>query len=157
MESFKEVLDLFKNLNIEKMFNQIMKELSNEIIELNQVEQLAEGVDANGVPIITKAAEFQRTGKPYAFRTINERRAAGLQVDKVDLNFSGRFWKTFRVEKVKNGWQVTAKFNMYGEDIRANFDSSYDFTGLTPNNLEVLVYNSVMPMLEKRIKAYLKI
>jgi len=154
MESFKEVVDLFKKFNIERMFDKIMRQLSDEIIQLNQIEQLSEGIDANDTRIITKTAEFQRTGKPYSFQAINERRARGLQVDNVDLNFTGKFWKTFRVKKVKDGWSVEAKFNLYGEDIRANFDSSYDFTGLTQNNTEVLVYNSVMPMLEKEIKLY---
>jgi len=157
MESFKEVVVLFETLDIPSMFDSIMKELSNEIIELNQIEQLAEGVDANELRIITKVAEFQRTGKPYSFRSINERRSNGLQVDNVDLKFSGAFWKTFKVVKVGGGWQVQADFNIHGEDIRENFDTIYDFTGLTENNLEVLVYDSIMPMLEKRIKSHLKI
>lgn len=157
MESIKEIIDLLRGLDIEQMFNSIMDELSNEIIELNQIEQLAEGIDANGERIISISAEEQRTGKPYAFRTINERRAAGLQVDNVDLKVRGIFWKTFKVVKVNNGWEVQANFNIHGEDIRANFDSSYDFTGLTRGNLEVLVYGSIVPKLENKIKEYLRI
>jgi len=157
MDSIAPILKLFKNFNIQKMFNEVMKGLHNEIIELNQIEQLSEGIDANETRIITDAAEFQRNGFPYSTMAVNERRAKGLQVDNVDLNFTGKFWRTFKVVKVKGGWEIRANFNLYGEDIRRNFDSSYDFTGLTQNNLEQLVYSSVLPELEKKIRNYFKI
>jgi len=157
MESFKEIIDLFEKFDIVPMFNDIMKELSKEIIELNQIEQLAEGVDALDQRIRTISAEEQGGGQVYAAFTIQERRAQGLQTSNVDLKFDGVFWKTFKVVKVGNGWQVQANFNVHGEDIRNNFDSKYDFTGLTTNNLEVLVYDSIMPKLEKRIRTYFKI
>ena len=156
MESFTEIKKLF-TFSIPDMINDIMMSLSKDIIELNQVEQLSEGVDAKNVRIITKAGEFQRTGYPYAYQTINERRAKGLQVDKVDLNFTGSFWKTFKVIKVSGGWNIEADFNIHGEDIRSNFDSSYDFTGLTDDNFDYLVNQLVFPELEKRIRKQLSI
>jgi len=157
MESFAEVINLFETFDLQLMFNSVMKELSNEIIELNQIEQLAEGIDAKETRIITKVAEFQRNGTPYSNMAVIERKAKGLQVDNVDLNFTGTFWKTFKVVKVGNGWEIQANFNLHGEDIRRNFDSSYDFTGLTQNNLEVLVYDSIIPKLTILIRKHFKI
>lgn len=157
MKSFSEVLNLFETLDIHSMFDDIMNELEHEIINLNQIEQLALGIDANGARIKTISAEEQKLGNVYSVFTIQERRAKGLQTSNVDLKDTVIFWKTFNVVKVSGGWQVQADFNVHGEDIRENFDSKFDFTGLTKNNLEVLVYDSILPRLEKRIKAHLKI
>lgn len=156
MKNFKEVVELF-DFSIEQMIDQIIIELSSEIIELNQIEQLQEGVDAFDQRIITISAEEQDAGNVYSFKAIQERNIRGLQVDNVDLNFTGDFWRTFRVTKVAGGWEVQADYNLHGDDIRENFDLKYDFLGLTENNLEVLIYGSVLPMLEKKIRARLKI
>jgi hypothetical protein len=157
MKSFSEVLKLFETLDIPSMFDSIMKELEREIIDLNQIEQLAEGIDANELRIKSISAEEQGLGNVYSIHTIPERKAKGLQTSNVDLKDTGTFWKTFKVVKVSGGWQVQADFNVHGEDIRENFDSKFDFTGLTQNNLEVLVFDSIIPRLEKRIKAHFKI
>jgi len=137
------------------MINKIMLDLSKEIIELNQVEQLAEGIDAQGQQIKTLVAEEQGLGNVYSSYTIIERKAVGLQTDKVDLKFSGVFWKTFKVKKIKDGFEVTANYNVHGEDIRENFNVNFDFLGLTDDNLEYFALNEVFPKLEKRIKTLL--
>ena len=56
MDSFKEVIALF-DFSFEKLINETMLELSTDIIELNQVEQLQEGIDALGQKIISISAE----------------------------------------------------------------------------------------------------
>lgn len=155
-KSFLEVKKLFR-FSIPKMINETMLELSNDIIELNQVEQLSEGIDALDQRIKTISAEEQGGGEVYSAFAIQERQAKGLQVDNVDLNFTGEFWKTFKVAKVSGGWMIQADFNIHGEDIHENFDSKYDFTGLTPDNLDYLVNQLILPRLEKKIKAKLGI
>ena len=156
MESFAEVINLFGTFDLQLMFNSVMKELSNEIIELNQIKQLADGYDANGLKIKTLKAE-QQGNKAYSSFTIGQRKAKGLQTSNVDLKDTGVFWKSFSVIKVNSGWQVQADFNIHGEDIMGNFDSKYDFTGLTQNNLEVLVYDSIIPKLTILIRKHFKI
>ena len=156
MESFLKIKKLFE-FSIPDMINDIMLSLNDDIIELNQVEQLSEGVDAKDQRIKTISASEQGAGNVYSFMAINERRAKGLQTDNVDLNFTGSFWKTFKVVKVNNGWNVEADFNIHGEDIRENFDSSYDFTGLTDENFDYLVNQLIFPELEKRIRKQLSI
>lgn len=156
LKSFKEVKKLF-DFSIPDMINDIMLELSDEIIELNQVEQLSEGIDALDQRIKTISAEEQGAGEVYSAFAIQERQAEGLQTENVDLNFSGVFWKTFKFKKVSGGWEIQVDYNVHGEDIRDNFDSKYDFDGLTPDNTEFLVRQYVIPRLNKRIKARLKI
>ncbi len=155
-KSFREVKKLFR-FSIPAMINDIMMGLNDVIIELNQVEQLSEGIDALDQRIKTISAEEQGAGEVYGAFAIQERQAEGLQTENVDLKFTGEFWKTFKIVKVAQGWEIQANFNIHGEDIRDNFDSSYDFTGLTPENLEFLVHQYVLPRLEKRIKERLKI
>jgi hypothetical protein len=156
MESFKEIVDLF-NFTIEDLLDEVMLELHQDIIELNQIEQLQEGIDALDQKIISISAKEQKLGNVYSVYTIQERKALGLQTDKVDLRVTGRFWNTFKVVKVSKGWQIQANYTVNGDDIRVNFDSKYDFTGLTDSNLEVLVYQYIMPLLEKKILNRLKI
>ena len=156
---FKSFLDIKKlfDFSIPDMINEIMLELNDEIIELNQVEQLSEGIDAKEQKIKSISATEQNAGNVYSFMAINERSAKGLQTNNVDLNFTGSFWKTFKVIKVQNGWMIEADFNIHGEDIKENFDSKFDFTGLTPTNLDYLVNQLVLQRLEKKIKAHLGI
>ena len=156
MESFKEIIELF-DFSFEDVFNETMMELSNDIIELNQIEQLQEGVDALGQKIKTISAEEQNQGNVYGFKSIQERSAKGLQIDNVDLKITGTFWDTFKLVNVDNGWKVEANYTVHGDDIRENFDSKYDFTGLTDNNLEVFVYQYLLPLLTKKIRLRLKL
>lgn len=156
MESIQDVIDLF-NFTIEGLLDEVMSELHKDIIELNQIEQLQEGIDALDQKILTIRADEQGLGNVYSVNTVNIRRAKGLQVRNVDLKDTGSFWDSFKVVKLTNGWQIQANYNIHGEDIRENFDSKYDFTGLTNNNLEVLVYQYIMPLLEKKIINRLKI
>ncbi len=156
MESFAKIKKLF-DFSISDMINDIMLGLNDEIIELNQVEQLSEGIDALGQRIRTISAAEENEGNVYSNFTIFKRGAEGLQTDNVDLKNTGAFWKSFKVVQVKNGWEIQADFNIHGEDIMFNFDSKFDFTGLTDDNIEFLVNQYVFPRLEKRIKAKLKI
>ena len=135
----------------------VLEYRGKDIIELNQIEQLQEGIDALGQKIVTISAEEQKAGNVYSFKSIQERGALGLQVDKVDLKITGTFWDTFKLVKVNNGWKVEANYTVNGDDIRENFESKYDFTGLTDNNLEVFVYQYLLPLLTKKIRSRLKL
>jgi hypothetical protein len=156
MQSFAEIKKLF-DFSIPDMINEIMLGLNDEIIGLNQGEQLSEGIDALGQRIRTISAAEENEGNVYSNFTIFKRGAEGLQTDNVDLKDTGVFWKSFKVGQVSNGWEITADFNIHGEDIMFNFESKFDFTGLTDDNIEFLVHTWVFPELEKRIKAKLKI
>lgn len=154
MESFQEVIDLFNGLDIDKMLSKIMDGLSDSLIEINQNDQLSFGIDTKGQVIETLASQGPNV---YAEFTIKERKKRGKQTKNVDLNVTGKFWKTFKVKKVSEGWEVTANFNLYDTDIRSNFNTKFDFLGLTPENLEDFVLKEVLPKLEIEIKRFLKI
>jgi hypothetical protein len=128
-----------------------------EVIELNQKEQLSEGDDALGQRIRTISAAEENEGNVYSNFTIFKRGAKGLQIDNVDLNDTGAFWKTFKVVKVANGWEVLADFNIHGDDILFNFESKFDFLGLTNENLDFFVFNTLLPQLITEVRKLKKI
>lgn len=154
MESFQEIIDLVNSLDIDKMLSKIMDGLSDSIIEINQEDQLSFGIDAKGQIIETLKSQGSNV---YAQFTIKERKKRGKKIKNVDLNFTGKFWQTFKVKKVSEGWEVTANFNLYDTDIRSNFNTKFDFLGLIPENLEDFVLKEVLPLLEIEIKKQLKI
>jgi len=156
MDSFKEIKELF-NFSIPEIINSIVLDNSQEIIELNQIEQLQEGVDALDQRIKTISAEEQGAGNVYGFRSIAERSAAGLQTDNVDLKITGALWASAKVVKVSKGWDIKYDWTIHGEDVRDHFDSKYDFAGLTPGNTEVFVYDTIIPELHKRVRAKLNV
>ena len=149
--SFEEVKRIF-DIDFKALVNESMFEIQKDIIELNQIEQLAEGVDALGQKIRTLKAEEQGQGNVYSEFTISQRKAKGLQADNVDLKFTGSFWKTFKLVKIPNGWEIQVDYTKGSDNIRDNFDSKYDFTGLTRNNMEVMVHTYLLPVLNRRLR-----
>lgn len=123
-------------------YNQIIqdtlkiKEVQQDMIDYNQKEQLAEGIDANEKEIRTISAVEQKQGENYSLYTIKQRQSKGLQVDKVDLKEKGAFWKTFSVKVNNDSSEIQANFSKGSDDIRDNFDKSYNFLGLTDNSKE---------------------
>lgn len=155
MDSFQEAIDLLNGLDVDKMLSKIMDGLSESIIKINQDDQLDFGIDAKGRIIKTDSAIG---GNVYAFATIKKRGERGKQTDNVDLNFTGKFWKTFKVKKVSEGWDVQADFDIHGDSIWENFsEGKFDFLGLTDENLKDFVLKEVLPKLEIEIKRFLKI
>lgn len=152
MEKFSDYKKYFE-IDIPEIIVEILneKEVKQDIIDYNQKEQLSEGIDSLGQRIETISSNEFPTGYPYGRQSVEERGKAGLQVENVDLNFSGAFWSTFDVKVTKEETEVLADWTMYGQDIRWNFDSRYDFLGLTDNSLENFVWLSVYGKLEKRL------
>ncbi len=142
------------DFSISEMINKIMKGLSDEIIELNQVEQLQEGIDAQGQKIKTLKAS---NGEVYAPLTIAIRKSHNLQTVNVDLKQTGKFYNTFKVVEKEKDFEVKADFEVHENDIRNNFRSEFDFLGLTKDNLEYLSFENILPELEKEIKTKLKL
>lgn len=134
---YKEVLKLDYN----KLVNETLQDenIQRDMIEYNQKEQLQEGIDSQGKVIETIASKEQNSGYPYSRFTVAKRSQKGLQVNKVDLNFSGTFWSTFEVEVRNDESEIKANFNVHGDDIRDNFSDDYDFLGLTKNSLQNFV------------------
>jgi hypothetical protein len=148
-DSFSDYIKVFDIDVNEEIYKILLKnEIQLEIIEYNQ-SQLQEGVDANEKKIITISAEEQNLGNVYSLFTIANRSEAGLQTRVVDLNYSGAFYRTFKVEVGKDSFKIFANYIKPDGDIRENFDSNYEFTGLTDDNLESFVWLVLYRELEK--------
>jgi len=150
---FTDYIKVF-DFSISEMINKIMKGLSDEIIELNQIEQLKEGIDTQGEQIKTLKAT---NGEVYAPLTIAIRESQNLQTDKVDLKQTGKFYNTFKVVENNKDFEVKADFEIHGDNIRDYFSPKFDFLGLTNDNLEYLAFENILPELEKQIKSKLKL
>jgi len=153
MDKFTDYINLLK-----VDYNKIVKEtlqdesIKKDMIEFNQKEQLQEGIDSNDKVIETIASKEQNSGYPYSKFTVSKRGAKGLQVNRVDLKDTGAFYDTFEVEVRNDESEIKANYNVHGEDIRDNFDSSYDFLGLTDDNLEGYTWQDLFPVFAKNLQ-----
>jgi hypothetical protein len=138
--------------NIPKMIAVSIEATKGEIIKYNQDDQLQSGIDSRGEKIETLRSKEQNSGLPYALFTVQQRAKRGLQVDKVDLKFNGDFYKTFKVKVTDKQTEVMADFNKEDGDIRDNFDSSFDFLGLTDDNLEGYTWQDLFPVFAKNLQ-----
>jgi hypothetical protein len=129
---FKPVFDI----NMNDILKTIMqnKEVQDSIISYNQ-EQLSQGLDAKGQRIETIAATEQNTGYPYSIYTVKLRGSEGLQVNNVDLKVTGDLWASMEVKVNNTNAEVLADMQKSDGNVMDNFDKSFDFWGLTKNNL----------------------
>lgn len=129
-----------KSINISTLFNSIMKELREWIIDQNVQEQLYEkGIDARG----------ERLEPPYAVQTIKYKTVKGQPVDRVTLRDEGDFHASFGVEYKTNEVEIIARdpktpklMSKYGADI----------LGLTDENIDELIQKDIKPRLLEEIR-----
>jgi hypothetical protein len=150
-KSFLEVSKLF-DFDIFDLIDEIFKteQVQSTMIEFNQ-DQLQAGQDALGQDIVTIG------GSPYRPFTVKIRESAGLPTDRVTLEFSGAFYKTFQVRVVQNGYEVIADFSKPDGDIRDNLPSQFDVLGLDQSSATELIMEYVFPLLAQMIKQRLGI
>lgn len=150
-DSFADYKIVF-TVDISKLIYQILlkKDIQQEIIEYNQ-SQLQEGEDANQKKIITIAADEQSLGNVYSLYTIALRNESGLQTNVVDLKDTGAFYRSFKVKISRDSFEIIANYSKPDGDIRDNFDSNYEFLGLTQDNLESFVWLVLYRELEKEL------
>lgn len=141
MNKFSDYIKFLK-LDYKKILYDVLNytDVKDYIIYLNQEKQLSEGIDSLGQKIVTISAQEQGDGNVYSKTTIVYRQEKGLQVDKVDLKFNGDFWNTFDVDVTIAETEVIADTSKGGGDIKDNFESNFDFLGLTNRNLNDLSY-----------------
>jgi hypothetical protein len=150
---YKKYLEIDYNKMVQEVIS--IPEVKKTIIDLNQKEQLQEGIDAKGQIIETISSKEQNSGYPYARMTVGIRGGAGLQVNKVDMKFTGSFYNTFEVEVRQNEFEVLADIQKGSRSIMDNFESKYDFFGLTKNSLENLAEWLLLTHIKNYIKRHL--
>lgn len=146
MESFAELKKLFE-WDLYKMLDEVFKqsEVQDTMIDFNQ-DQLQDGTDALGQTIVTIG------GSPYRQKTVIAKRKKGQPTNKVTLYDTGEFYKTFKVQFVNQGYEITADFEKEDGSIYDNFTSQYDFMGLDTESLTELVMEVVLPRLGTMIR-----
>ena len=134
--SFLDYIPIFK-MDIPLMVKECIEtdEAKKALIGYNQ-EQLQQGIDAKERVIETIASQEQNSGYPYSRYTVAIRGSEGLQVDNVDLRVTGEFYNSMEVKVTEKETEILADFNKGANDIRDNFDKSYDFLGVIQENLK---------------------
>lgn len=145
INSFKELKELFNFDPIElldKVFKQ--SEVQDTMIEFNQ-DQLQDGIDALGQTIITIG------GSPYRPFTVTIKKQKGQPTNKVTLEDTGDFYKTFKVKINKDSYEITANFEKQDGNILDNFTSNFDFLGLDIESITELANEIIIPRLGQLI------
>ena len=147
--SFQDLKKIFQ-WDLFKLLDKVFKEstVQGEMIEFNQ-DQLQAGQDALGQKINTIG------GAPYRPYTVIVKKAAGQPTDKVTLFDTGKFYKTFKVRLVQDGYEIIADFKKDSDDIRDNFSSQFDFMGLDNESLTELVRETIFPKLAQLLRKQL--
>lgn len=147
-------IDFAKKLDIDfdKIISETMQEpdMQAALIDYNQNEQLAKGLDAKGQHIETIGGEEAGTGS-YSPYTMANRAEKGLQTNNVDLKVTGYFWNTFFVESRAKETEIKANFQKGSDNILYNFDKKYDFLGLINENLKGFVTWNFLESFAKRV------
>ncbi len=127
------------NKFILKRSKEILKENQDLIVKMVQ-DQQHEGIGADGQKMQTK----------YSAGYTKKRKKAGLQTSFVDLHFSGKMHKGFKVRSAKGGVDVRSR-EPYEFYVRANFPKGFS---LTKENAEI-VGNLLADKLAPEIKQFL--
>lgn len=130
--------NMFENIRV------IINEYEYVISDMNTQDQLYErGIDRNGVELAED--------NPYAFLTMEIKRAKNHPYNRVTLRDEGDFHRSFKVE---------ARFNeleIYATDIKAITLAErygYEIYGLTDENINELIWEYIKPELyEQFIKS----
>jgi hypothetical protein len=145
INSFEDLKELF-NFDPIDLLDEAFKgaEVQNTMIEFNQ-DQLQDGTDALGQAIVTIG------GSPYRPFTLKIKRAKGQPTNKVTLEDTGDFYKTFKVKINKNSYEITANFEKQDGSILDNFSNRYDFLGLDNESAIELAEEVIIPRLGQLI------
>lgn len=154
VEDIKKIFDI----DIPEMIVECLNEDESKqaIISMNQ-EQLQQGVDSNEKRIETIASQEQNSGYPYSINTVKIRGEEGLQVHNVDLRVTGEFYDSMKVTVDNDKIIIDAEFNKANGNIMDNFDRSYSFLGLIPENLKALGEWIILGILDIKLKRRLQI
>lgn len=133
-----------KNIDLNKMLDDAIKQEENYIIGLNTRKQLFEkGIDAMGQPLTP----------PYAGFTKSIKRFKGQPVDRVTLKDTGDFYQGFFVDINKDYFQISSH-DRKTHDLEEKYGEN--LFGLTKDNISLLIIR-IKPNMQKSIRSILKI
>lgn len=142
MEKLKELLKKIQELDVDVMMFEIMsnKALQRAVIEFNH-KQLLNGKDIKGVPL-------------SSYRAYSEAYAAFKGSNIVDLNLTGDFYNTFKVENRLGGFSIVADTMLYDYDFNDVYGGN--LLGLDRGNLTEL-QSILLPYIDNYLKKYLDV
>jgi hypothetical protein len=145
INSFEDLKELF-NFDPIELLDEVFKKSSvqDKMIEFNQ-DQLQQGQDALGQAIVTIG------GSPYRPFTVAIKKAKGQPTNKVTLEDTGDFYKTFKVIIHKDEYEIIANFEKQDGSILDNFSSNFDFLGLDKESITELANEIIYPRLGQLI------
>jgi hypothetical protein len=99
MDTVEDLIQQLKDLpeTVQRGVDKAVIDDQYEIAEINR-EQLLSGIDAEGNPL----GEYRESTKAA-------RRRRGLQTDYIDLKFTGKFQRSFEIDKKGDDYSLTAK------------------------------------------------
>lgn len=141
-----------EKLNLNNLFKKIfnLRDVKDFVIERNQEQLYYRGIDATGKVLKTY---FANSPNVYSNTTIGYKKEKGHPSGIVTLKDTGEFYKTFKVNSQPEYAEVTANFEVHGESISENVDTT-NVLGLTEENKKILV-DYIKPMFIKEFKAEL--
>ena len=157
MEKFSDLSNIL-SVDIYQLISRLMSidEVQNELIRYNQ-EQLQQGIDALGKIIKTIEAEDQNENLVYSLFTYGQKVKKGQDAQHVTLEDTGAFYDSMSVKSSENETEIIANFEKPDGNIMDNFDSSFDFLGLTPESLESFTTWVLLDYLYSELKKELEI
>lgn len=116
------MLFLFQNAEFRKL-----------VIDLNTKSQLyTDGIDSNGI----KLSEYTRNNG-YSNYTKAIKEEKGQPTDRITLNDTGKFYKSFRIVFFDNSLQIVA--NPIKDDTNLFNEWGIDIVGLTEENMNIVI------------------
>lgn len=157
--NFKEISQKFKIENLEKAFLiSLDRKTQNDIIQQIQKRLYKKGIDGNSRTLRTDKSHDNKISDFYSGTTVFLKSQKGQPYNRVTLNDSGSFYKSFNFKKRKKEFGVDANFNIGDNHIQSNFIGMYGkkqfenaILKLTDNELQTLL-NYLLPKIIQNFK-----
>ena len=121
-----------------KIFQEVIKENENVIIDMNAENQLfKKGVNALGVSISSY--------RPYSDKTVEIKKMKGQPFDRVTLRDTGDFHSAFFVRVSRENFSIDSTDWKTKKLVKKYGDQKGDIFGLTDENLTELITEYVAP------------
>ena len=148
----KTIQKRIDKLNLNNLFKKIfnLRDVKDFVIERNQEQLYNRGIDATGKQIKTY---FANSPNVYSHTTIGYKKEKGQPSGIVTLKDTGAFYDTFKVNSQPEYAEVTANFEVHGESIAENLDTT-NILGLIDENKKILI-DYIKPIFIKEFKAEL--
>ena len=150
MGSLKSLLEKVSAFDPEKTFTEVLKD-TDKPEELIKERLNKTGTRSTGEKIKTYSAERYGKGVYMPF-TIAEKKKKGQTTDRVTLNDTGKFQKSFEKKLLKEAFQIEGDSKKPDGDIEDNIDFK-NVMNLNKDEIKELV-KEIKPLYIKEVRAF---